>query len=641
MDAASPLPTARALTPANHLRLALLHAVLALLLRATQRVAPLDALATRFPATQRWLDRAAAAGLEGCTLEAGLGQLSERLWDTRTTELPLARLRRALDLSTSDVDAWLLCAAADEDPALGDLLDVLGGHEGRATPGLLGDAEGLLPEGVHRLREAGFLREAAAGRWRTWCVPPAVWEAVQGRAAACTDRDALPQWSDLVLPPHVRETAEQALARHAPQRVCWVLPGGSGSGRRTLAGALARSAGFGLLGPSPGTDPAELAACAVLLGAMPLADFSPSPGERVDVPAFPWLPAPVAVRVPRDAAVAAAGRVACSIELALPDRLERERHWQLALAREPEEAVVDLRLPRGWIHRLAAQAGGSAVAVAAHADAQCRHRLEGLAHRVPPPGASEELALSDGAQQEFDLLVARCRHREALPELLPAAFGHAGSTGVRALFKGASGTGKTLAARHLAAALGRPLYRVDLAATVSKYIGETERNLERVFAAAEELDVVLLLDEGDALMAGRTAVANANDRYANLETNYLLQRVERHGGLLVVTTNLPERIDPAFARRMDATLEFPLPDAVTRYRLWRAHLPAGHGVDEPALEEVARRCALSGGQVRNAALHASLLALEQGAALHAHDLGAALRREYARAGLACPSLSFA
>ena len=186
---------------------------------------------------------------------------------------------------------------------------------------------------------------------------------------------------------------------------------------------------------------------------------------------------------------------------------------------------------------------------------------------------------------------------------------------MRALFKGPSGTGKTLAARHLAAEIGRPLYRVDLAATVSKYIGETERNLERVFEAAESLDIVLLIDEGDALMAGRTGVSSSTDRYANLETNYLLQRLEVYAGILIVTTNAPERIDSAFARRMDVTLEFPLPDADTRFDLWLAHLVADNAVSDTRLDEVALRCALLGGQIRNAALHATLLSLQQGSAL--------------------------
>jgi SpoVK/Ycf46/Vps4 family AAA+-type ATPase len=174
---------------------------------------------------------------------------------------------------------------------------------------------------------------------------------------------------------------------------------------------------------------------------------------------------------------------------------------------------------------------------------------------------------------------------------------------------------------------------------VSKYIGETERNLERVFAASETLDVVLLLDEGDALLGNRTDVSTATDRYANLETNYLLQRLEAYDGVLIVTTNAADRIDRAFARRMDVTIDFALPDADTRFDLWQSHLPASHALSVRRLDEVALRCALSGGQIRNVALHASSLALERCVPLGDESLVAALRREYRNAGQGCPSLT--
>ena len=635
MDAASPT-----LSPAAHLRLALLRAELSLLLRATRSIAPLDELMARFPGLSACLDRAAAVGLEGCTLELAITRLDERLWTTAATDFPLVRLRDALSLDTQGIDIFLLCAACEDDPTIAGLVEGLRGQGGRPSAATFAAEDGCVPEALATLLEAGFLRAEADGRWRTLAVPPAVWDAAQGRIDGFAPLHALPEWPDLILPTQVQAQAQAALARHAPQSLCWVLPGRAGSGRQALAGALARACGLGLLHvPQGGQDPMQLAACATLLGAMPLLDLAPAPGERAELPALPWLPAPLAVRLPPQGGVALPGRAACWLELAMPERTERARHWQLALGRPaPDEALFDLRLPRGRIHRLAWQVGADAAAVAAEVDVQCRHQLEGLAQRVPPLASGENLALGDTLQHEFDLLLARCRHREALPGLLPAAFAQGSGTGVRALFKGPSGTGKTLAARQLATALLRPLYRVDLAATVSKYIGETERNLDRVFGAAEELDIVLLLDEGDALLAGRTGVSNANDRYANLETNFLLQRLERYDGILVVTTNAPERIDAAFARRMDATLEFAPPDAQTRHRLWCAHLPATHRVTDAVLDEVALRCALTGGQIRNAALHASLLALDQGAPPGSTDLGRALRREYARAGQACPSL---
>jgi SpoVK/Ycf46/Vps4 family AAA+-type ATPase len=208
--------------------------------------------------------------------------------------------------------------------------------------------------------------------------------------------------------------------------------------------------------------------------------------------------------------------------------------------------------------------------------------------------------------------------------------------GVRALFKGPSGTGKTLAARMLAGTLGMDLYRVDLASVVNKYIGETEKNLERVFARAEELDVILLLDEGDALLTQRTGVQSANDRYANLETNYLLQRLEHYEGILLVTTNAGDRIDAAFQRRMDVVVDFGLPDAAERWAIWQLHLPGTHEIALDLLHAAAQRCAMSGAQIRNAALHASLLAVDSGLPLGAAHLEAAVEREYRKQGALSP-----
>jgi SpoVK/Ycf46/Vps4 family AAA+-type ATPase len=145
-----------------------------------------------------------------------------------------------------------------------------------------------------------------------------------------------------------------------------------------------------------------------------------------------------------------------------------------------------------------------------------------------------------------------------------------------------------------------------------------------------------MLDEGDALMTRRTDVQTSNDRYANLETNFLLQRLESYEGILVVTTNAGERIDPAFRRRLDVVVEFRAPDVSERALIWQLHLPAQHVVDDWFLDELAARCQLSGGQIRKAALHASLLALDEGRPLDATHLDVAVRREYRKAGTVCP-----
>jgi len=260
-------------------------------------------------------------------------------------------------------------------------------------------------------------------------------------------------------------------------------------------------------------------------------------------------------------------------------------------------------------------------------------RLETLATRLETRGSLYDLALDEVTRSELDTLAARCRHREALASVAGEDSAHA--SGVRALFAGPSGTGKTLAARLLAASLGKDLYRVDLSATVNKYLGETEKNLDHAFSAAEELDVVLLLDEGDALMTMRTDVGSANDRYANLETNFLLQRIESFSGVLLVTTNAADRIDKAFARRMDVVIAFHVPDDLRRYEILCLQLGA-HTVDDGWLQELACRCALTGGQLRNVVTHAQLLALQSRRRLGADHLYAALLREYRKTGAHCP-----
>ncbi|HWW75842.1 MAG TPA: ATP-binding protein, partial [Pyrinomonadaceae bacterium] len=161
------------------------------------------------------------------------------------------------------------------------------------------------------------------------------------------------------------------------------------------------------------------------------------------------------------------------------------------------------------------------------------------------------MAAGQETLRELANLESRCRHRERLHANVGESLGAQLNCGVRALFSGPSGTGKTLAARLLASTLGMDLYRLDLSSVVNKYIGETEKSLNQIFARAEELDVILLLDEGDALLTQRTNVNSSNDRYANLETNFLLQRLETFEGIIVVTTNASERIDSAFQRRMD------------------------------------------------------------------------------------------
>jgi SpoVK/Ycf46/Vps4 family AAA+-type ATPase len=201
--------------------------------------------------------------------------------------------------------------------------------------------------------------------------------------------------------------------------------------------------------------------------------------------------------------------------------------------------------------------------------------------------------------------------------------------GVAALFAGESGTGKTLAAEAIANDVQLDLYRVDLASVVSKYIGETEKNLKRLFDAAESSGAVLLFDEADALFGKRSEVKDSHDRYANIEIAYLLQRIEAYRGLAILTTNMKSALDRAFLRRIRFVVNFPLPDATARERIWRLQFPKQAPLGTIDFAGLAR-LTLSGGHIRSVALNAAFAAADAGAAIDQSVLMAAARAEFAK-----------
>jgi SpoVK/Ycf46/Vps4 family AAA+-type ATPase len=201
--------------------------------------------------------------------------------------------------------------------------------------------------------------------------------------------------------------------------------------------------------------------------------------------------------------------------------------------------------------------------------------------------------------------------------------------GISVLFAGGSGTGKTMAAEVLANELRLDLYRIDLSSVVSKYIGETEKNLRRVFDAAEEGGAILLFDEADALFGKRSEVRDSHDRYANIEVSYLLQRMEAYRGLAILTTNLKEALDPAFLRRLRFVVQFPFPGVAQRAEIWRRVFPSGtptEGIDPVKLA----RLNVAGGNIRNIALNAAFLAAEAGEPVRMPHLLRTARSEYAK-----------
>lgn len=251
--------------------------------------------------------------------------------------------------------------------------------------------------------------------------------------------------------------------------------------------------------------------------------------------------------------------------------------------------------------------------------------LERLAVRITPRRTWSDLVLDPEREELLRDVVRRFRHRTTVYDRW--GFDPGGRGGVTALFAGPPGTGKTLSAEVVAGELGLDLYRVDLASTVSKYIGETEKNLEAVFTAAEAAEVVLLFDEADAVFGKRSEVGDAHDRYANLETAYLLQRIERFGGIAVLTTNLQSNLDQAFLRRIDVSIAFSVPGPEERRRIWEASLAAAAPTDGVDVAFLAERFELAGGSIRNVALTAAFLAADHGTPITMRHVVTGIRRE--------------
>lgn len=260
---------------------------------------------------------------------------------------------------------------------------------------------------------------------------------------------------------------------------------------------------------------------------------------------------------------------------------------------------------------------------------QLRPKLDDLAQRIQSAATWDDLVLPEAQLQVLRSIAAHVRWRALVYEGWGFASKGARGLGISALFSGASGTGKTMAAEVLANELRLDLYRIDLSAIVSKYIGETEKNLRRVFEAAEEGGSILLFDEADALFGKRSEVKDSHDRYANIEVSYLLQKIEAYRGLAVLTSNLKNAVDQAFMRRIRFIVHFPFPDTAQRIEIWRRIFPGSMPMEELRFEKLAR-LNLTGGSIRNLALNAAFLAADAGEPVRMKHLLAAAQCEYTK-----------
>ncbi|MFF3935654.1 AAA family ATPase [Streptomyces phaeofaciens] len=420
--------------------------------------------------------------------------------------------------------------------------------------------------------------------------------------------------------------------------------------------ALAAAAGLGLVAARARPDDPQamglLGLHAVVRDSVPLLVAPhPAAGGAPVVPALGRLAGPLLVCAPPGAVRPGPERPVLTVPLGPVGVADRRAAWRAALpeahrsapelaARHPLDPALTAQVALDLRSRAALTPGDAEDADAWDVSAAIRARagaqLPPGVDLVGPRARRPRLVLTDEADVQLRDAVARLRHQALVLDDWQLREAARASRGVRLLLTGPPGTGKSLAAEVLAAEAGRDLLVVDGSELVSKYIGETEKNLAACFEVAERTQAVFLLDEADALFGTRTEISEANDRFANMETAYLLQRLDRFDGLAVLTTNLRQNIDAAFIRRMDFVVEFPLPGEDGRHRMWDLHLPApllDPDVDLPAL---ARSYPVPGGWIRNAAIGAAFRAADEGGTVRQRHLVQAMRREYAKAGRPFP-----
>ena len=347
----------------------------------------------------------------------------------------------------------------------------------------------------------------------------------------------------------------------------------------------------------------------------------------------------------RSEAQALSDRTVLLVELPFPTFAERRSAWELLLggAEGSADVAAKFRLSIEQIRaatevsRVAARTRGLDVPEPADLDLGARHasssRLGDLAARLTPGYSFDDLVLPDRQRDLLQSISAYLRHRDRVLSEWGYERTVARTQGLKVLFAGESGTGKTMAAQVLAGELGLDLFRVDLATVVSKYIGETEKNLERIFTAADGSNAILFFDEADALFGKRSEVSDSHDRYANIEVAYLLQRMEAYPGAVILATNFRRNIDDAFVRRLDFVVDFPFPEVDDRKKIWRLVLPHEAPVAADAdLDFLATQFKLSGGAIRNCSLAAAFRAADEQGEIGMRHLVQAVAQEYAKQG---------
>jgi hypothetical protein len=617
-------------------------------------------IAPEVPENQFLLDQLNAIGRKG---ECWDKTLPEYLSHPAEEDLPLVQLGRELGLTTFELLVVSLAAAVEVNAMAGRALAHLQVPLGGSRPSL-----GLLSVSLGRvLRQdtdpvdalvsgtavrSGLLvlrNEGVPLTERIVMVPTHLVLALRGHdaswAGATIGLGEIPQTP---LPTSiVAEAQKRAMGLLSSSERLLVLRSSSRSEGWSVVGVIAR-----VLNRRPlfieTQEIASFTPWIELRRLLPVFCFDLAPGESKTLPDLPFYQRPVLVLCDHDGRVEVAGGTALNWTIPVPSKEERRELWQIALGNEQlaEGLSRHHRHGSGRIAHLGRLAryhsalNGREVPtdddlVTASWVAEGAG-LDALAQPLTDPISDKALMMSPMLRRDLQALLLHCRSRDGLTEGLGASASARYNSGVRALFVGPSGTGKTLAAGWLATKLGLPLYRVDLASVLSKYIGETEKNLAQMLARAEQAEVVLLFDEADSLFGKRTDVQQANDRFANAQTNYLLQRIEYFNGITILTSNSRSRLDQAFTRRLDVIIDFPAPGPEERRLLWESHLGEWHLLSPRELNRLSAIADLTGGEIRNVVLAAAVLAQEEGRPIGLDDVLEGLSSEYRKLGRQVP-----
>lgn len=585
---------------------------------------------------------------------------------------PLDRLADGLGLSPVELDLVLLAGLPEEHEGLAECL--AGVHprgQPRPTAGLAAQLLCRSPAERRQLRRV--LADGPAARSglliledgppfyaRSLELPEALWAALAG--AEAWPRGLRPEAGRVATAGLESWFAgggrARALAALRSLRPCTVLVAAEDEGVAFGRGAaLAAEAGLAAARLRlPESSNPELEGRAALhclaRGVIPVLCLPRGDGPGpARVPVLDGFPLPAVVCGRAGATAVNAGRPLVAVDCEPLRAVDRQRMWAAALpaleadagllaARYPVEPFEALAVAGDLAHLEAGEGRGAGLAdVAASMRARSSAVLGGGVKRIRPRAGWDHLVLPEDRLEQLREAVDRLLHQGRVLDDWGFLSGRRGARGVRMLFTGPPGTGKTLSAEVLAGALQVDLLAVDLSRVVSKWIGETEKNLAEVFETAERARAVLLFDEADALFGKRTEVSDAHDRYANLETAYLLSRLERFEGLAVLSTNLRQNIDPAFLRRLEFVISFEEPGRDERVLLWRRHLPQGAPLaPDVDLGELAALYPMVGGLIRNAAVAAAFLAAADGGVLDRTHFVRAIRREHEKAGKAFPGL---